>query len=87
MVLTPQTSQKHQSDFKILSQIARDILAIPVVSVAVERLFSSSRSTLTDARSSMSAESASKMITTKKWLKHGFGSDIEYLEGISTHDK
>ncbi|KII89944.1 hypothetical protein PLICRDRAFT_107806, partial [Plicaturopsis crispa FD-325 SS-3] len=75
----------HASDFPVLSRIARDILAIPGVSVSVERLFSSSKHTLTDSRSSMGVESASKTILTKEWLKKGFGEGLHYLENVSIH--
>ncbi|EIW59258.1 uncharacterized protein TRAVEDRAFT_121626, partial [Trametes versicolor FP-101664 SS1] len=77
--------QEHTADFPILSRIARDVLAIPGVSIAVERLFSSCRHTLSDSRSSLSADSASKTVITKEWLKRGFGDDVNYLEHISIH--
>jgi hypothetical protein len=66
----------------VLALISRDILAIPGVSISVERLFSSSKHTLSDARSSMMAESASKTITTKEWLKKGFGYEVHYLDNV-----
>jgi hypothetical protein len=50
--------QTHASDFKVLARIARKVLAIPVVSISVERLFSSGKHTLSDSRSSLTAESA-----------------------------
>ncbi|KAJ3002334.1 hypothetical protein NUW54_g5902 [Trametes sanguinea] len=64
----------------VLALIARDILAIPGVSIniAVERLFSSCRHTLRDARSSLSASSASMTVITKGWLKRGLGDNIDY---------
>ncbi|KIM72366.1 hypothetical protein PILCRDRAFT_803956, partial [Piloderma croceum F 1598] len=74
--------QKHANDFPVLTLIARDILAIPGVSISVEHLFSSSKHTLSDVRSSMTAESASKTITTKEWLKKGFGYKVHYLDNV-----
>jgi hypothetical protein len=71
--------------FPVLSRIACDILAIPAVSVSVERLFSSSKHTLSDLHSSMTADTASTTIITKEWLKLGFGDGIDYLAGISMH--
>ena len=65
--------QIHAVDFPVLSRIAHDILAIPGVSISVERLFSSSKHTLSDARSAMTAESASKTVVAKEWLKKGLG--------------
>ncbi|KIJ06441.1 hypothetical protein PAXINDRAFT_87244, partial [Paxillus involutus ATCC 200175] len=75
----------HQTQFPVLSQIARDILAIPGVSVSVERLFSSTKHTLSDSRSSMTAITASKTVITKEWLRKGLGEDINYLANISIH--
>jgi hypothetical protein len=71
-------------DFPMLSHIARDVLAIPGVSISVERLFSSSKHTLLDSRSSLAAKSASKTVVVKEWLKKGFGEDIHYLENVHT---
>ncbi|KAJ3003160.1 hypothetical protein NUW54_g5447 [Trametes sanguinea] len=73
----------HAAQFPVLALIARDILAIPGVSIAVERLFSSCRHTLRDARSSLSASSASMTVITKEWLKRGLGDNIDYLEQVS----
>jgi len=74
--------KKHANEFPVLSRIARDILAIPGVSISVERLFSSSNHTLSDTRSSMTAESASKTGVVKKWLKKGLGEGIDFLDGF-----
>ncbi|KAJ3000715.1 hypothetical protein NUW54_g6738 [Trametes sanguinea] len=72
--------KEHAAQFPVLALIARDILAIPGVSIniAVERLFSSCRHTLRDARSSLSASSASVTVITKGWLKRGLGDNIDY---------
>ncbi|KAJ7737172.1 hypothetical protein DFH07DRAFT_685844, partial [Mycena maculata] len=58
-----------------------DILAIPGVSISVEHLFSSVKHTLSDACSSMIAETAVVDIVTKEWLKSG----LDYTEFINTH--
>jgi hypothetical protein len=76
--------QKHAIDFPVLARIARDILAIPGVSISVERLFSSSKHTLSDARSSLTAESASKTVVAKELLKKGFGEGLNYLDDVRT---
>ncbi|KIM76658.1 hypothetical protein PILCRDRAFT_12545 [Piloderma croceum F 1598] len=66
----------------VLSRIARDILAIPGVSISVEWLFSSSKHTLSDSRSLMTAESASKTVVAKEWLKKGLGDGLNYLDEV-----
>ncbi|EIM79034.1 Ac-type transposase, partial [Stereum hirsutum FP-91666 SS1] len=68
--------QKHSVDFPVLSLIARDILAIPGVSVAVERLFSHCRQTMTELRSSMASETAAKAVVSKDLLKEGVGKEL-----------
>jgi hypothetical protein len=77
--------QIYANHFPVLACIARDVLAIPGVSISVERLFSSSKHTLSDTRSSLSAESASKTVVAKEWLKKGFGDGVNYLDDIRTH--
>ncbi|KAJ7831822.1 hypothetical protein B0H14DRAFT_3463771 [Mycena olivaceomarginata] len=52
---------------KYMARIARDILAIPGVSISVERLFSSLKHTLSDARSSMTAETAFSYVPNSGW--------------------
>jgi hypothetical protein len=82
-LLLPTTAlQIHAVDFPVLACIARDILAIPGVSISVERLFSSSKHTLSDARSAMTAESPSMTVVAKEWLKKGLGVGINYLDDV-----
>ena len=71
----------------VLTHIACDILTITGVSILVEQLFSSSKHTLSDAWSSLSAESASKTVVSKEWLKNGFGEGLDYLDNVHTHTK
>lgn len=77
--------QLHAHEFPIISLIARDVLAIPGVSISVERLFSSSKHTLSDSRSSLTAESSSKAVVSKEWLKAGLGENLNYLDGRTIH--
>jgi hypothetical protein len=55
------------------------------ISISVEQLFSSSKHTLSDSRSSMTAESASKTVVIKEWLRKGLGDGVEYLDDIQSH--
>lgn len=49
--------------------MARDFLAIPGTSVAVEWLFSKSRHICVDTRSSLKAATVSESILAQKWLE------------------
>ena len=74
--------QIHAVDFPVLARIAHDVLAIPGVSISVERLFSSSKHTLSDSRSDMTAESASKTVVAKEWLKKSLRAGLDYLDDV-----
>jgi hypothetical protein len=67
--------------------VARDILAIPGVSISAECLFSSLKHTLSNARSSMTAETASVDIVTKEWLKSGLAEGVDYMEFIRINNQ
>ncbi|KAJ6449387.1 hypothetical protein C8R45DRAFT_849725 [Mycena sanguinolenta] len=64
----------HVVHFTVLSWIARHILPIPGVSVAVERLCSS-----------MASSSVVSTVLAKELLKAGFGEGLDYLEGVTIH--
>ncbi|KAK7014646.1 hypothetical protein R3P38DRAFT_2638211 [Favolaschia claudopus] len=53
--------------------------------IAVERLFSSSKHTMSDSRSSMAASTAAATVVTKELLNAGFGEGVDFLEGVSIH--
>jgi hypothetical protein len=40
---------------------------------------------LSDSQSSMKAQSASKTVIAKEWLKKGLGEGVNYLDNIQTH--
>ena len=75
-------SQIHVVDFPVLTCIVCDVLAIPGVSISVERLFSSGKHMLSDSCSAMTAESASKTVVAKEWLKKGLRVGINYLDDL-----
>ncbi|KAF7370112.1 Reverse transcriptase-RNase H-integrase [Mycena sanguinolenta] len=78
--------KQNQGTLKYMACVVRDILAIPSVSISIERLFSSVKRTLTDSCSSMIAETACVDIVTKEWLKSGLGEGINYMDFVNTHD-
>ncbi|MDV3191305.1 MAG: hAT family dimerization domain-containing protein, partial [Candidatus Phytoplasma australasiaticum] len=57
------------SKYKTLSLIAKDILAIPVSSVASESAFSTSGRILDPFRSSLSPKMVEALVCTQSWLK------------------
>ncbi|KAJ7027120.1 hypothetical protein C8F04DRAFT_965571 [Mycena alexandri] len=57
-------------------------LAIPGVSISVERLFSSVKKTLSDDHSSMTVETASVDIVTKEWIKAGLAEGLNWMDFI-----
>ena len=75
-------TQEHAADFPVLARIMWDIMAILGVSISGKHLFLSSKHTLSDLRSSMTAKSASKTVVVKEWLKKGFRDDVNYLDGF-----
>ncbi|KAF7358398.1 hypothetical protein MVEN_00889900 [Mycena venus] len=56
-----------------------------LIEVTVECLFSSSKHTMSDARSSMVVATASATVVAKELLKAGFGEGLDYLQGITIH--
>ena len=76
----------NSSRLPILSSIARDILAIPVSTVASESAFSTGGRVLNDFRSSLAPQMVENLICTQDWLKGSpFSSlsdeDFEELQG------
>ncbi|EMD31762.1 hypothetical protein CERSUDRAFT_59534, partial [Gelatoporia subvermispora B] len=63
--------QAHDTEFKVISCIAKDFLTILGASVAVERLFSSSRHTCADTRCSLKAETITELMCVKEWIREG----------------
>ncbi|EMD35113.1 hypothetical protein CERSUDRAFT_54316, partial [Gelatoporia subvermispora B] len=58
--------QTHETEFKVISRIAKDFLAIPGASVAVERLFSSSHHTCAHTRCSLKMETITELMCVKE---------------------
>jgi len=59
----------NSSKYPILSQIARDVLAIPVSTVASESAFSTSGRVIDPYRSSLAPNTVEALICTQQWIK------------------
>ena len=74
--------------YSILSLIARDILAIPISTVASESAFSTSGRILDSFRSSLSPKMVEALVCTQSWLKrNNEGIQIGgFLDEIASYD-
>ncbi|KAL5723392.1 hypothetical protein ACHQM5_006798 [Ranunculus cassubicifolius] len=57
--------------YPVLSQVARDILAIPVTSVAAESAFSTGGRILDSFRSCLRPNTVEALICTQNWIRSG----------------
>ena len=63
--------QIHAVEFPVIARMARDYLAIPATSVAVERVFSKSRHICANLRSSLKEKTIMMALLTKVWIRSG----------------
>ena len=72
--------QSHRKTYPQLSVMALDIMAIPAMSAEVERVFSSSKLTITDRRNRLKEDIIEGIECQKSWLKGGTASLPEIEE-------
>lgn len=80
--------KNNASRYGILSMIAKDILAIPISTVASESAFSTSGRILDSFRSSLSPKMVEALVCTQSWLKvsHQGIQTKEYLDEASSYE-
>ena len=74
--------KKKSSCYPVLSAMARDILAIPITSVASESTFSMRGRILNKWRSAIVPENVEAIVTTQKWLNRYDDGRIIYFKYI-----
>ena len=76
------------SKYPILSKIAKDILAIPISTIASEFAFSTSRRIIDAFRSSLSRKTVEALVCSQNWLKkYHIISLQEILEGVQMYEE
>ena len=58
--------KEHSTKLPMLSSIVRNLYAIPTSNAIVERLFSSSKNTVTDRRTNLTVEKINKLLFLQK---------------------
>lgn len=78
--------KENSTKYKILSYMAKDILAIHVSSVASESAFSTGKRVLSQWRSSLSARTVEALLCTQSWLQKPVDLDflMEYVPDDSS---
>ncbi|XP_074305259.1 zinc finger BED domain-containing protein DAYSLEEPER-like [Silene latifolia] len=69
--------KENESKYLVVAEMARDILAIPITTVASESAFSMGSRVLTKWRTSLLPSTADALLTTRSWL---FGFDVQESE-------
>jgi len=78
----------NSSKYQILSQIARDVLAIPVSIVASESAFSTGGCVLDSFRSSLTPKMVEALICAQNWLRSSSKSINlrEYMDDVESYE-
>jgi hypothetical protein len=75
--------KRQSTRFPILSTLARDVLAIPISTVASESAFSTSGCVLDDFRSSLTPFMVQALVCTQDWLRRTIVNVVEDTEALT----
>jgi hypothetical protein len=75
--------KRQSTGFPILSTLARDVLAIPISTVASESAFSTSGCVLDDFRSSLTPFMVQALVCTQDWLRRTIVNVVEDTEALT----
>ncbi|XP_010501571.1 PREDICTED: zinc finger BED domain-containing protein RICESLEEPER 2-like [Camelina sativa] len=83
--------RRNSSKFPVLSEVARDVLAIQVSSVASESAFSTSGQILDPYRSSMSPHMVETLVCNQQWLRNTISAEklaslVQMFEELQFHE-
>ena len=76
----------NSNKYNVLSRIAKDVLVVPMSTVASESAFSTSGRILDLFRSSLTAKTVETLIRTKSWLSSNHDSVVcrEFMDEVET---
>ena len=76
--------QVHAGRYPILSKLARDILTIPISTVASESAFSAGGHVLDDYRSSLTKDTVEMLVCGGDWIRAGTKAELQTFQVSSS---
>jgi len=77
----------NSSKYPVLAEVARDVLAIPITTVASESAFSTGGRVIDPFRSSLASKTVEALICTQNWLRSSWVSENDELHLLTFEDE